>query len=125
GRGSIWDEAASDRGSARTTGNTEVENVPLTTLKPRNFLKVLYSKPRRGKLGIDINADRAIDIYTVPVDEFDRWRTRKEFTGSSFQRRKNLHVQYNFGPEFENDWYLVLENASDDPIDVVYDVFEG
>jgi len=30
----------------------------------------------------------------------------------------------NFGPEFEYDWDLLLENLSGDPIDVRYEVYE-
>jgi len=98
--------------------------MPLATLKPHNYLKVLYSRAKRGKLGIDIDADRAIDLYTVPVDQLAKWRGRQSFTGSSFLRRRNFHVEYNTGPEFHGDWYLILENVSDEPIDVEYDVFE-
>jgi hypothetical protein len=29
--------------------------------------------------------------------------------------RKQLNLGFNSAPEFENDWYLILENFSDDP----------
>jgi hypothetical protein len=125
GRGSVRDEEAPkiSQGASETGGTAIGEDVPATTLKPHNFMKVLYSRAR-GKLGLDIVADRAIDIFTVPADEYDKWRSGKPFEGSSFLRRKNLHMVSNTGPELEGDWYLVLENVSDDPIDVDYEVFE-
>jgi len=56
--------------------------------------------------------------------EFGAWRSHNPFGGSSFLRRRNVNLEFNEGPEFESDWYLVLENVSDDPIYVEYSVFE-
>ena len=100
------------------------EEVPSITLGPHKFVTVRYSPVRRSRLGIHLEADSAIDVYTVTQPDLEKWKSRKDFTGSSFKRRKNIDIEYNSGPEFEDHWYLVLENASDDPIDVDYEVFE-
>lgn len=98
--------------------------MPAASLSPHKFLKVRYRPAQRGRLGIDVDADRAIDIYTVIESDYEKWRTGRDFLGSTFKRRRQLHIEFNAGPEFEDDWYLIMENFGDDPADVEYDVFE-
>ncbi len=70
-------------------------------IKPRGYLTIQYPKARRN-LGIRVRASRALDIYTIPVDEFGKWRQRQTFGGSAFTRTKNLNVDLNSGHEFES-----------------------
>ena len=96
--------------------------MPATTVKPHKFVKVLYGSLNRGTLGIEVDADKAIDVFTVPVSEFERWRSREQFTGSSFLGKRRVNFEVNTGPEFDGEWYLVLENPSDEPVEVDFDV---
>jgi len=98
--------------------------VPITTVNGRKFKKILYDAATRGKLGITVDSDRTIDVHTVPVDELDKWLDGKRFHGSSFLRTKRLNIEFNHGPEFENDWYLLFDNTSDYPAEIEYDVYE-
>ncbi|HLW76418.1 MAG TPA: hypothetical protein VKS01_05520, partial [Bryobacteraceae bacterium] len=61
---------------------------------------MLYGIPVRGTLGIEVDAENAIDVYTVPVSEFDKWRSKEPFTGSSFLGKRRLNFEVNTGPEF-------------------------
>lgn len=99
--------------------------MPVASISPNKFVKVLYNHARRGSLGINVSADRAIDIYTVPLSEYDRWKSRREYVGSaSYFRRRNLGLEFNSGPEFEEDWYLIMENFQNERAQVEYEVFE-
>jgi hypothetical protein len=71
-----------------------------------------------------MHADRAIDVYTVPVGEMEAWKRHDKYTGSAYLRRKDMNFETNFGPEFESDWSLILENPWSNPVDVYYEVFE-
>jgi hypothetical protein len=97
--------------------------MPATTVSPQKFRKILYD-PATRKLGIRVDADRTINIHTIPVSQLEKWRSDESFRGSSFMRRKRLDILYNSGPEFAEDWYLIFENKSDEPVDVEYEVFE-
>jgi len=98
--------------------------MPSIELKPRSFAAARYSRVKREKWGIELHADRAIDIYTVPVGQFEAWKRKDPFDGSAYLRKRNLKIESKVGPEFEYDWDLVLENVSEDPIDVEYEVYE-
>lgn len=99
--------------------------MPITTLSPHKYRKILYEASKHG-LGIRVNADGRINIHTVPASQLENWRSDDtKFRGSSFRRTKRLNIQSNSGPEFEEDWYLILENTSDETIEVEYEVSEG
>jgi hypothetical protein len=98
--------------------------MPKVTIGADKFVKFLYSRAKRNTLGIKINAERAIDIYTVPAAGYTQWRSRQEFMGVSRFRRREIDIRISNGPEFEDDWYLVMENFNTEPVTVDYEVYE-
>jgi len=99
--------------------------VPLIEIQPQRFRKIQYERPPKGRnIGIDIEATGALDIFVVPASQIDKWkRGSAEYGGDGFLRKKTLQVKFGIGPEFEDDWYLVLENKFDRPITAKYEVF--
>ncbi len=98
--------------------------MPTVTINADRFVKILYSRVKGRTLGVNISAERAIDIYMVPAAEYTKWRSGQEFMGVSRFRRGEIDLRINNGPEFEEDWYLVLENFNSEPVTVDYEVFE-
>ena len=94
------------------------------TVNPHKFRKILYD-PANRKLGIRVKADRAINVHIIPASHLDLWRSDGNFRGSSFLRTKRVDILSNAGPEFTEDWYLILENKSEEPVDIEYEVFES
>jgi hypothetical protein len=100
--------------------------VPLIDIQPQRYRKILYdTPPRRGKIALEIEANSVLDVFIVPKSELERWRRgNSDYGGDGFLRKKSLQVQINIGPEFDDEWYLVLENKSDKVVTATYEVYE-
>jgi hypothetical protein len=98
--------------------------VPLIEIQPERFRKIRYDAPRKHKVEIEIEAFAAIDIFIVPVPEFDKWKKgSKDYGGDGFLRKKNLQLRVNIDDSPEG-WYLILDNRTDSVVSVRYEVFE-
>ena len=99
--------------------------MPTAKINPDRFVKIRYSRVKRGILGIKIEAARAIDIYSVPESQYDRWRNKREYEGAiGHLRRRSVNFEVNSGPEFNEPWYLILENHNDSEVRADYEVYE-
>ncbi len=99
--------------------------MPLIDIQPQRFRKIQYDAPQKGKVEIKVDANAAIDIFIVPASRIDAWKRRSsEYGGDGFLRRKHLELRVNIGPEFEDGWYLVLDNQSDRAVTANYEVYE-
>lgn len=99
--------------------------MPFVEIQPEKYRRILFDRPRRRTVEINIEANRAVDVYVVPESNFEAWRRgSSDYGGDGFLRTKNLRVRLNKDRQFEDDWYLVLENRSDSPATVHYEVYE-
>lgn len=98
-------------------------NAPLM-VQPNTFQAIRYVSPRNGKLEIKINCTGALDVFVVQASDMNRWKTGKDFKGTFFRHRKDLHFKMKIDrDDFDDEWYLVFDNVSEDPIGVNYEVF--
>ena len=98
--------------------------MPLIEVQPQRFRKIRYDAPRKHKVEIEIEATAAIDIFIVPVREFDRWkRGSEDYGGDGFLRKKLLQLRVNIEDAGEG-WYLILDNRTDSVVAVRYEVYE-
>ena len=98
--------------------------MPSVIVGPDSYTTIRYSRVKRGRWGLELHAERALDVYTVPIGEMAAWKRHDKFTGSAYLRRRDLQFESNFGPEFDTDWDLIFENPSNEPVRVDYEVFE-
>jgi hypothetical protein len=100
--------------------------VPLIEIQPQRFRKIRYdTPPKGGNIDIEIEANAALDIFIVPASEIERWRRGAgDYGGDGFLRKKYLRIRINIGPEFEHEWYLVLDNKSDKAVTATYEVYQ-
>lgn len=99
--------------------------MPTTIINPQKYRKILYeTSPRKRKVEIEIEANSPIDIYIVQASDLRDWRASREYGGMSFKARRTLDFQIKMDPEFEDEWYLILENYSDKPVAVHYEVYD-
>ena len=93
-------------------------------IQPERFRKIRYDAPVKHKVEIEIEATAAIDIFIVPVPEFDKWkRGSGNYGGDGFLRKKNLQLRVNI-EDSQDGWYLILENRTDSVVVVRYEVYE-
>ena len=93
-------------------------------VKPQTVQKIRYvTPPRRRKVEVLVEATSPIATYIVQASDFKDWKDGDDYGGTSFPRRKKLHAKLTFTKDFEDEWYLVFENTSDDDIGVHYEVY--
>lgn len=100
--------------------------VPLIEIQPHRYRKIRYdTPPQLQQMSILMEATSAIDVFIVPVSDLEKWRRgSSDYSGDGFLRKKRLNVKLSIGPEFESEWYLILENKSDKPVTASYEVFD-
>lgn len=97
--------------------------MPTIALNPHKYRTIRFDTPPRRRIELHIDADRAIDIFIVRASDIGRWRARAEYEGTSYLRRKQLDTKLIFDPDFEDEWYLVFDNPSENQVAVQYDVY--
>ena len=99
--------------------------MPTTLLGPGKYKKFLYeTTPKKRRVGIQIESSSPINIYVVQASDLQNWREGRDYGGMSFLSRKLLDVQVNIQKDFENEWYLVMENEREKPAAVHYELFD-
>lgn len=131
GRGlrSIRDEEAparttcGGRGDQEVGRTTELDNVPTKIIHPGRFRKIRYEVPPRGRVEVRVEASTPVSIYIVEEPDLDRWRRGSEFNGLSYLSRTELHKELRLPFDPDEDWYLIIENESNDIAAVHYEVY--
>lgn len=94
-------------------------------VSPGKFRKILHAFPRNGKAEIHVEANAPIDIYVISSEELGAFRSGKPFDGFKFSNRTELDRRLDLSSRLDgdNDWYLILDNVSDRPVAVHYEVY--
>jgi hypothetical protein len=124
--GSVGNEPSSKAGSIKR-GRDKSESwslidVPTKLLSPQKFTKILYGGPRRDCVKIKVEASAPINIYGISTDKLSEFRDKGRYDLFKFEKKAELSKTV---PLPNDDWYLILENESDNPIAVHYEVFDA
>jgi hypothetical protein len=92
-------------------------------LAPRHFRKIRHTVPPGRRVEILVEANGPVDIHVVPEDELEEFRTGNPISGPSYYDYKRLSKRLRLPFEEGSGWYLVIDNTSDEPRAVHYDVF--
>ncbi len=98
--------------------------MPTRILAARKFRKVLYDGPERTDIQLRVESSEPVDIYGVTavfLDIFRRDRTADLF---SFVGQTSLKKRIPLRPALGEEWYLIIENRSDSPVAIHYEVFD-
>jgi hypothetical protein len=98
--------------------------VPTQVISPRKFRKMLYDTPKSRRIELDIEASSPVDVFVVEKNDLEEWRKRKDYGGMGFFKQKKLKQPIKLARDFQNDWYLIIENRSDAPVAVHYEVYD-
>ena len=101
-----------------------VDRVPTKLISPHKFRKILYDTPRTRKVEIQVESSRPIDVYGVQASDIDAWKSEGDYEGISFQSTRTVNAQIKIERDFEKEWCLVLDNTSDTPAAVHYEVYD-
>ena len=119
-------ERANTERSGRGGGDTptgESTIVSTQVINPNKFRKMLYDTPKSRRVELDVEASSAVDVFVVQKSDLDQWRKRQDYGGMGFFRQKKLKQPIKLERGF-GDWYLIIENRSDVPVAVHYEVYD-
>jgi hypothetical protein len=81
--------------------------------------------PKRKGIRIKVEASAAINVYIVQSSDLQTWRrSSPNYGGAAFLSRKNLDARLDIPKDFEQDWFLILDNVGDMPAAVHYEIFD-
>lgn len=98
--------------------------MPTKIIHSGRFRKIRYEVPSHGKVEVLVETSTPVNIYIVEESDFERWRRGNKFSGISYLNRTELHrreVRLPFDPG--EDWYLIIENESNEDAAVHYEVY--
>jgi hypothetical protein len=100
--------------------------VPTTLINPGKYKKFPYkTTPRKRRVEISIEANMPIQAYIVGASGLEDWRKEHNFDGWSFPADKRVKSTITIPRDFESEWFLIVENPSDDsPVAVHYELFD-
>jgi len=97
--------------------------MPMALIKPRGYLRVRYSVPRRGLIEYYVQADKPVNTYILDEQGLSEFLGKGEdvysYYGGFHNRRE--HRQELRLP-FRGWWYLVIDNENREPVAVHYEV---
>ncbi len=100
-------------------------SVPTKIVRPGKFRKILHPFPPSGKVDLHIEASAPIDIYVIDDDDLGAFRAGKPVGGFKFSDREALdRRRLDLSSQLSgDDWYLILDNDSEEPVAVHYEVY--
>lgn len=99
--------------------------MPVTIINPNKYKKFPYSTTKgKRRIEIQIEANRAIDVFIVQEQDFQDWRNSRDYGGISFKRQKRVEAEIEIPKGFDPDWFLILENHGEEPAGVRYELFD-
>ena len=99
--------------------------MPTKLVNAHKFRKILFeTPPPRKRVEVEIEASNPIDIYVVQKSDLEEWKSGEDYGGMSFQGKKKLTFQFRVERDFDDEWYLILENDSDIAVAVHYEVYD-
>jgi hypothetical protein len=109
------------RGRGKKAENRSLTDVPTKLLSPHKFTKIRYEGPRRDSVKIKVESSAPINVYGITADKLSDFREKGRYDLFRFAEQTELRKTLSLPSE---DWYLILENDSSDPIGVHYEVFD-
>lgn len=92
-------------------------------LKPKSYLKVRYSVPRRGLVEYKVEADHPVTTFVLDEEGLSEFLGRSgdvySYYGgfpNRYEHRQELRLP------FRGWWYLVIDNRHREPVAVHYEV---
>lgn len=98
--------------------------MPTRILSAHKFMKALYSGPQRRDIQIRFESSGPVNIYGVSEALFELFRTERRSDLFRFVAKMKLDKTIPIKAALGDDWYLILENQSDDPVAIHYEVFD-
>ena len=98
--------------------------MPTKVINPKKLRKILYVTPRRRNVEIDVEASERVSVYVVAADEIDNFKSGDPFDGLRFRPTSNLERDVTLPFDPGDEWYLVIENESDKPVAVHWEVYD-
>lgn len=92
-------------------------------LRPKSYLKVRYSVPRRGLVEYDVEANRPVDTFVLDEEGLNEFLGNKKTIYSyygGFSNRRLHHQELRL--PFTGWWYLVIDNPHKEPVALHYEV---
>jgi len=97
--------------------------MPMALIKPRGYLRVRYSVPRRGLIEYYVQADKPVSTYVLDEQGLSGFLGKGEDVYSYYggfpsrrEHRQELRLP------FRGWWYLVIDNDNREPVAVHYEV---
>lgn len=99
--------------------------MPTKLISPKKYRKTLYTVPRRRKVAVQVEASAPVSIYGVDEEDLESFRDGHKFSGFNFVDKRVLDKEITLPFEPGDEWYLVIENESDEtPVAVHYEVYD-
>ena len=98
--------------------------MPTRILSANKFTKLLYAGPERRDIQIRFESSGPVNIYGVSEALFEVFKTERKYDLFRFLAKVKLDKTIAIKAAFGEDWYLILENKSDVPVAIHYEVFD-
>ena len=98
--------------------------MPTRILAARKFTKVLYDGPERTDIRIRVESSEPVDIYGVSSIFLDTFKKDRTYDLFRFGGKTSLAKRIPLRPALGEEWYLIIENRSDFPVAIHYEVFD-
>jgi len=97
--------------------------MPMALIKPRGYLRIRYSVPRRGLIEYNVQADKPVSTYILDEQGLSEFLGKGEDVYSyygGFPRRREHRQELRL--PFRGWWYLVIDSDNKEPVAVHYEV---
>jgi len=95
--------------------------MPVTTLEPNTHLKLKFRCPRSGKISFVVEAEFAVNCYVLDEDGLKNYYAGKDFSSYGGYKHRRYHNEGNLRLG-QGWWYLIIENDTDNPIAIHYEL---
>jgi len=98
--------------------------MPTRILAPRKFTKVLYEGPERTDIRVRVESSHSVDIYGVSQLFLDKFKKDRTYDLFRFPNKTDITKRLPIRTVLGGEWYLIIENRSDTPVAIHYEVFD-
>lgn len=112
------------RRSSRNSRGRGINNVATKILSSHKFTKILYGGPRRDSIKIKVESSAPVNVYGVTAGGLSEFRENRHYDLFGFEKKTKLREIQSLPIDSNEDWYLILENKSSEPVAVHYEVFD-
>jgi hypothetical protein len=98
--------------------------VGIKLLSEHTFTKIRYDGPRRSQIQVKVEASAPVNVYGVAADRLEAFRKNRHSNLFEFSGKTDLDKVLSLPLDAADEWHLILENRSDKPVAVHYEVFD-